>query len=47
MIVPSQMSSDGRARPTIGREATSNGWGLVVFARAMMIILGVFHALAV
>jgi hypothetical protein len=31
--------------PTIRREATSNGWGLVVFAGVMMIILGSFHAL--
>jgi hypothetical protein len=31
--------------PTIGREATSNGWGLVVFAGVMMVMLGIFHAL--
>jgi hypothetical protein len=31
--------------PTIGREATTNGWGLVVFAGVMMIMLGTFHTL--
>jgi hypothetical protein len=31
--------------PTIGRAATSDGWGLVVFAGVMMILLGIFHAL--
>ena len=32
--------------PTVGRRATSDGWGLVVFAGVMMIMLGSFHALA-
>jgi hypothetical protein len=32
--------------PAIGRETTSDGWGLVVFAGVMMILLGIFHALA-
>jgi hypothetical protein len=32
--------------PAMGHEVTSNGWGLVVFAGVMMILLGVFHALA-
>ncbi len=47
MVVPSQrdhpMAEHG---PTIGRGATSNGWGLVIFASVMMILLGIFHVLA-
>jgi hypothetical protein len=46
MVVPSQRSHPiAEHGPTIGREATSNGWGLVVFAGVMMILLGSFHAL--
>ena len=45
MVVPSQRSHPmAEHGPTIGREAT-NGWGLVVFAGVMMIMLGTFHAL--
>lgn len=32
--------------PTMGREATGDGWGLVIFAGVMMILLGCFHAVA-
>lgn len=35
----------GEHGPAMGREVTGNGWGLVVFAGVMMILLGVFHAL--
>src|SRR6266700_6790425 len=46
MVVPSQrdhpMAEHG---PTIGREVTSDGWGMVVFAGVMMVMLGIFHAL--
>jgi len=46
MVVPSQRSHPmAEHGPTIRRETTSNGWGLVVFAGVMMILLGVFHAL--
>jgi hypothetical protein len=31
--------------PAMGREATSDGWGLVVFAGVLMILLGSFHTL--
>jgi hypothetical protein len=47
MVVPMQrdhpMAEHG---PTIGREGTGDGWGLVVFAGVMMILLGSFHAVA-
>jgi hypothetical protein len=47
MVVPSQRDHPTAEHgPTIGREATGNGWGLVVFAGVMMILLGSFHALA-
>jgi hypothetical protein len=47
MVVPSQRSHPmAEHGPTIGREATGDGWGLVVFAGVMMIMLGSFHALA-
>src|SRR6266545_852468 len=46
MVVPSQRSHPmAEHGPTIRRETTSNGWGLVVLAGVMMILLGVFHAL--
>src|SRR5262245_7650413 len=46
MVVPSQRSHPmAEHGPTMGREATSDGWGLVVFAGVMMILLGIFHAL--
>jgi hypothetical protein len=46
MVVPSQRSDPmAEHGPTIGREATGDGWGLVVFAGVMMILLGIFHAL--
>jgi hypothetical protein len=32
--------------PVIAREGAGDGWGLVVFAGVMMILLGSFHALA-
>jgi hypothetical protein len=32
--------------PTMRREATADGWGLVIFAGVMMILLGCFHAVA-
>jgi hypothetical protein len=45
MVVPSQRSHPmAEHGPTIGREVTSDGWGLVVFAGVMMIVLGIFHA---
>jgi hypothetical protein len=40
-----ERSSHGRAQTGDGRQATGNGWGLVVFAGVMMIILGSFHVL--
>jgi hypothetical protein len=45
-----QMAEQGPSvrQPSVGREETSGRWasGFVVFAGVMMIILGVFHALA-
>ena len=45
-----QMAEQGPSarEPSVGREKTSGRWasGFVVFAGVMMIILGVFHALA-
>ena len=47
MVVPSQRSHPmAEHGPTIGRQTTGDGWGLVVFAGVMMILLGSFHALA-
>jgi hypothetical protein len=46
MVVPSQRDHPiAEHGPAMGRQATGNGWGLVVFAGVMMIILGSFHAL--
>jgi hypothetical protein len=46
MVVPIQRSHPmAEHGPTIGREGTGDGWGLVVFAGVMMILLGSFHAL--
>jgi hypothetical protein len=46
MVVPSQRSDPmAEHGPVIPREAAGDGWGLVVFAAVMMILLGVFHAL--
>jgi hypothetical protein len=46
MVVPSQRSDPmAEHGPMITRETTSDGWGLVVFAAMMMLLLGVFHAL--
>ena len=46
MVVPIQRSHPmAEHGPTIGRDATGDGWGLVVFAGVMMILLGIFHAL--
>jgi hypothetical protein len=45
MVVPSQRSDPmAEHGPVIPREA-GDGWGLVVFAAVMMMLLGVFHAL--
>jgi hypothetical protein len=46
MVVPSQRSDPmAEHGPVIPREAPADGWGLVVFAAVMMMLLGVFHAL--
>jgi len=47
MVVPSQRSDPmAEHGPVIAREGTGDGWGLVVFAGVMMILLGCFHAVA-
>jgi hypothetical protein len=47
MVVPIQrtdpMTEHG---PAMGRDATGDGWGLVIFAGVAMILLGCFHAIA-
>jgi hypothetical protein len=47
MVVPSQRSDPmAEHGPVIAREGAGDGWGLVVFAGVMMILLGCFHAFA-
>jgi hypothetical protein len=47
MVVPMHRDHPmAEHEPTMGREATGDGWGLVIFAGVMMILLGGLHAVA-
>lgn len=46
MVVPIQRSDPMAERgPTMTRDDTGDGWGLVIFAGVIMIVLGSFHAI--
>jgi hypothetical protein len=46
MVVPIQRSDPmAEHGPSMGRDDTGDGWGLVIFAGAIMILLGCFHAI--